>query len=209
MQTRTDADLARSEEALRNQDPERAEAIARVRRFKAGWYELASTLTSLRKSEQWKRWGHSTFEDYYRRELHLRRETVEKLTGSFAFLQKRAPQVLDRDGREGPLPSYQAVDFLRRAEEESGAGDDTLNELRGKVLDEAMPLSQLARRYNEVLFPLNPEAQGEKRRHSLRSTAARLIELLAQAREDGAVAAELAAEIEEPLQRLVSKLELN
>jgi len=209
MQTRTDAELAKAEEALRHQDPERAEAIARVRRFKAGWYELASMLTELRKNEKWKRWGHSSFEDYYRRELHLRRETVDKLTGSFTFLQKRAPEVLDRDGSSAPLPSYQSVDFLRRAEEESKAGDDTLSELRGKVFDEAMPLSQLARRYNEVLFPLDPEAQGEKRRTSLRSTAARLIELLAQAREDGAVAAELAAEIEEPLQRLVSKLELN
>jgi hypothetical protein len=206
--TQTDRDLSRLEDAVKH-DPERADVIARVRRFKAGWYELAEKLTELKRNEKWRKWGHANFDDYCRRELHLRKETVDKLTGSFSFLQKKAPEVLQRDPRDQPLPSYQAVDFLRRAEEESGASDDTLSEVRRDVLDEALPAAQVARRYREVLFPVDAAEASEKRRGSLRTTAAKLIELLAMAREDGAIPKELVAEIEEPLSRLVSSLEAN
>ena len=206
--TQTDHDLSRLEDAVKH-DPERAEIIARVRRFKSGWYELAESLTELRRSEKWRKWGHANFDDYCRREMHLRKETVDKLTGSFSFLQKKAPEVLRRDPRDQALPSYPAVDFLRRAEEESGASDDTLSEVRRDVLDEVLPAAQVARRYSEVLFPVDAAEAGEKRRGSLRATAAKLIELLALARDDGAVSKELAADIEEPLSRLVSTLEAN
>ncbi len=98
-------------------DPERAEMIARVRRFKSSWFELAEALTQVRSDGRWKRWGFSSFEDYWRRELHLRKETVDKLTGSYGFLREHAPEVLTREVDLTPLPSYQAVDFWRRAEE--------------------------------------------------------------------------------------------
>jgi len=205
MKTKVDDALARAE-VEHSHDPERAEVIARVRRFKAGWYELAESLSELRRSERYRQWGYGDFDDYCKRELHLRKETVDKLTGSFVFLRKKAPEVLHRDGREAPIPSYQAVDFLRRAEEEAQAPEETVREIRRHVLDEGTSLPKISRLYRQVVFPVDQEQESEKRRSSLKSTIDKLVELVALAREDGTVPAPLAAEIEEPLSRLAAHL---
>jgi hypothetical protein len=204
--TKTDDVLADAE--LKHQhDPERAEMIARVRRFKASWFELGEALTQIKRDESYKRWGHASFEDYCKKELHLKRETADKLTGSFAFLHARAPEVLRRDGRDAPIPSYQAVDFLRRAEEESEAPEETLSEVRRIVLDEGAPLPKVSRIYREALFPLDAEEQSERRLSSLQGAINRLMEQLAQARADKLVPERLSAEVEEPLARLAEHLD--
>jgi hypothetical protein len=203
--TKTDDVLAASEIQYQH-DPERAELIARVRRFKASWFELGEALTEIKRLEGYKKWGHASFEDYCKKELHLKRETADKLTGSFAFLRTKAPEVLRRDGRDAPIPTYQAVDFLRRAEEESEAPEETLTEIRRHVLDEGTPLPKIARLYREAVFPLDDEEQNEKRLQSMSSTINRLMELMAQARADKLVPEQLCAEVEEPLARLAGHL---
>jgi hypothetical protein len=203
--THTDERLAAAE-AAHASDPERADMIARVRRFKASWYELGSALTEMRRTDRFKEWGFKDFEDYCRRELHLKRETADKLTGSYAFLRRAAPEVLDRDGREAPIPSYQAVDFWRRAEEESEAPPETLGEIRRAVLDEGTDLPKLSRLYRQVVFPVDEEDQAGKRRLSLKQAVHKLVELLALARDEKLVPAQLCAEVEEPLQRLGAAL---
>ncbi len=204
--TKTDDVLAASE-IQHAHDPERAELIARVRRFKASWFELGEALTEIKRTEGYKKWGHASFEDYCKKELHLKRETADKLTGSFAFLRTRAPEVLRRDGRDAPIPTYQAVDFLRRAEEESEAPKETLDELRRHVLDEGTPLPKISRIYREALFPVDSVEQTEKRLGSLSSAINRMMELMAQARADKLVPEQLCAEVEEPLSRLANHLE--
>jgi hypothetical protein len=206
MKTKVDDALARAEEEHAH-DPERSEVIARVRRFKAGWYELAESLSELRRSERYRQWGYADFDDYAKRELHLRKETVDKLTGSFVFLRKKAPEVLRRDGRDAPIPSYQAVDFLRRAEEESQAPEDTVREIRRHVLDEGTSLPKLSRIYRQVVFPVDKAEEAEKRRSSLKATIEKLVEQLAHARDEGTVPPPLAAEVEEPLSRLAAHLQ--
>jgi hypothetical protein len=205
LRTKTDDVLAASE-IQHSHDPERAELIARVRRFKASWFELGEALTEIKRSEGFKKWGHASFEDYCKKELHLKRETADKLTGSFVFLRAKAPEVLRRDGRDAPIPAYQAVDFLRRAEEESDAPEETLTELRRHVLDEGTPLAKISRIYREAIFPLDTEEQTEKRLAGMSSTINRLMELMAQARADRLVPEALCAEVEEPLARLAAHL---
>ena len=180
--------------------------IARVRRFKSSWFELGEALVEVKRSDNFKRWGYGSFEDYCAKELHLKRDTAEKLTGSFAFLRNKAPDILKRDGREAPIPSYQSVDFLRRAEEESEAPAETLTELRRHVLDEGATLPKITRLYKEALFPVPSEEQTEKRLTSMTSTINRLMELLAHARVDKIVPESLCAEVEEPLARLAEHL---
>ena len=78
--TKVDATL----EALAQEhgdDPERVELLHRARRFKASWIELAEGLTAARRHAHWRRWGFASLEEYAKSELHLRPETVEKLTG--------------------------------------------------------------------------------------------------------------------------------
>jgi hypothetical protein len=203
--TKTDDELARAE-AAHADDPARAELIARARRFKASWFELAESLADERRRGRHRAWGFADFDDYCKRELHLKPATVEKLTGSFAFLRARAPEVLERDGRTAPIPSYQAVDFLRRAEE-ADAPDETVREIRRHVLDEGTTLPRLSRLYREVVFPLDADEEADKKRRDLRHAIARVIELMAVARDAGWAPPELCAEAEEPLARLAEKLQ--
>jgi hypothetical protein len=200
--TKTDTEMADAERE-HSEDPERVQLIACARRFKSSWIELAAALTRVKRGGQWKRWGYDTFEHYAKSELHLRQETVDKLTGSYSFLQKRAPGVLDRDGLSSPIPSYQAVDFLRRAEEADGVPEDAVGEIHRLVLDEGAPLAAVARQYKDVVFPMSDADRRSRDASTLRSAATRLRDLLPETK---AVPKKLAGEVAAMVERLLQAL---
>jgi hypothetical protein len=202
IKTKVDAELADAELAHQN-DPERAELIARARRFKASWLELAEALTHVRKHDTWKNWGFESFEQYASRELKLRQETVDKLTGSYAFLQRRAPAVLKRDGVIDSIPSYQAVDFLRRAEEQDGAPEEAVVAIRKKVLDEGVPLPSVSREYKDVVFPIDEDTRDKRDKTALRHAAHKLKDALASTR---AVPKHLASDVTAKLDELLEAI---
>jgi hypothetical protein len=107
---------------------------------------------------------------------------VEKLTGTYMFLHKRAPEVLRRDPLESHLPSYQAIDFLRRAEERNEeaptVSEETMVEVRNKILDEGVPMATVARLYKDSLFPVSAADKKSKDKKELKATALKLKELL-------------------------------
>jgi hypothetical protein len=201
MRTKTDAALAEAEEAYAEDDPQRAELLARARRFKSSWVELAEALTRVRQGAEWKRWGYDSFESYAKTELHLRPETVDKLTGSFAFLKRRAPEVLIRDGVKRSIPSYQSVDFLRRAEETNSAPPAVVADLRKRVLEEAAPVS---REQKEQVFPIDEATRKQRDAAALKNVATRLRELLGGTR---AVPRKTASEAAAALDRLLEALQ--
>lgn len=202
----------RALEALEEQhadDPERVELLRRTRRFKASWLELGEALTEVRRGKTWERWGYDSFEAYAKTELKLRMDTVEKLTGSYMFLHKRAPEVLRRDplADDRPMPSYQAIDFLRRAEERA-AEDETVPEgtivdIRKKVLDDGVPVATVARLYKDTLFPVNEADKKAKELSTIKSTATKLRELLA---DTDAVPKRLASTVGDALDELLSEI---
>ena len=129
-QTKVDQALAAAEEMFEG-DPQRAEVIARARRFKASWVELAEALSEVRQSGRYRDWGYETFEAYALKELHLKQETVDKLTGSYAFLRKRAPEVLSRDGVNQPIPTYHAI--VRASPSSKGVAVSQPSDCRARV----------------------------------------------------------------------------
>jgi hypothetical protein len=205
-QTNVDRALAALEEQHAD-DPERVELLRRTRRFKSSWLELGEALAEVKRGKTWERWGYDSFEAYAKAELKLRMETVEKLTGSYMFLHKRAPEVLRRDPMETPLPSYQAIDFLRRAEEraehDENVPEDTMVEVRKKVLDEGVPVATVARLYKDTLFPVSEADKKSKDRQSIKSTATKLRDLLA---ETNAVPRRLASTVGSALDELLAEL---
>ena len=201
--TKTEAALADAERAHQD-DPERAELLARARRFKASWIELAEALSDVKRSGRWRDWGYDSFEAYAKGELKIRQETAEKLTGSYTFLKRRAPTVLARDVLHEPIPSYQAVDFLRRAEAREDAPKSTVEEIRRRVLDDAAPAATIARAYGDVVFPIDEERRKARDVAGLKNVARRLRELLS---ETHVVPRRVAGEVGGALDRLLEALE--
>ncbi len=206
-------------EALEEQhadDPDRVELLRRTRRFKSSWLELAEALSEVKRCKTWKLWSFESMEAYCLTELKLRMDTVEKLTGSYMFLHKSAPEVLRRDPCEAPLPSYQAIDFLRRAEErneqsvrESGnqtVSDETMGEVRKKVLEEGVPMATVARLYKDTLFPSTDTEKKQKDLKELKSVATKLKELLSETK---AVPRGLASRLGESLEELLAEIAAN
>lgn len=203
--TKTDAILAEAEHAHAD-DPERAELVRRARRFKASWIELAEALTHARRGSRWREWGYESFDAYAKSELRLKQETVSKLTGSYSFLQRRAPAVLARDGVRQAIPSYQAVDFLRRAEETAGAPRATIEEIRKSVLDDVAPAATVARAYRDAVFPIDDDTRRARDAAGLKNVAKRLRELLGETR---AVPRKVAADAAGAIDRLLEALSEN
>ena len=200
--TKTEAALADAE-AAHADDPERVELLRRARRFKASWIELAEALTLLKRNGRWREWGFDSIEAYARAELRLKPDTVDKLTGSFSFLQRRAPTVLSRDALTEPLPSYQAVDFLRRAEEQEGAPTEAVEGIRRRVLEEAAPLASVSREYRDLVFPVDEDTLRARDAAAVKNVATRLREILAETR---AVPRRIASEASASLDRLLEAL---
>ncbi len=201
-QTNVDRALAALEEKYAD-DPERSTLVRLSRRFKASWLELAEALADVKRGKTWERWGYDSFDSYTKGELKLRPDTVEKLTGSYMFLHKRAPEVLRRDPIDAPMPSYQAIDFLRRAEEVEDVPEETISDIRRKILDEGAPMATVARLYKDTLFPVPENEKKEKDRHAIKSAATKLRDLLA---ETNAVPRKVATETTEALDRLLEPL---
>jgi hypothetical protein len=202
VRTKVDEELERAIEEHAD-DPERADMLRRVRAFKSSWLELGQSLAQVRKDGSWERWGHGSFEDYVTRELHLKRETAEKLTASFGFLRQHAPEVLERDGVSAPIPTYQAVDFLSKAYE-AECPKEIRAEIRHAVLDEGATAGQVQRKYKDVLFPVDDAERRGRTRAQLLAAARRLAQLLA---EPHGLAKRLAEDVEEQLGRLVRELQ--
>jgi hypothetical protein len=200
--TKTEAALAEAELAHAD-DPERSEVLRRARQFKASWLELGEALTGVKRSGSWQGWGYDSFEAYAKAELRLKPDTVDKLTGSFTFLQRRAPAVLARDALREPIPSYQAVDFLRRAEASEGAPREAIAEVRRRVLEEGAPAATVAREYRDVVFPIDEGQRRARDAAGIKNVATRLRQLLA---ETHSVPRKLVAEVDGALDRLLGVL---
>lgn len=189
-------------------DPERVEVLDRARHFKRSWIELGEALSRVYERESWVQWGFAGFEEYCRKELHLKKATVSKLLGSFRFLQAKAPRVLERAQAEpgAPVPSLQAVDFVARATERGALDDDELEEIERAAFDEGADAPLLSRRFKEVAFPVDESARLDKLRQHLVGAAKRLANLIAEP--DAPVPHDVAVAVEESLGRLLDALDV-
>ena len=174
------------EAQLRTLDPDskRHAVLTAARDFKAAWVVLGDLLTEVRESDTWRTWGYASFDAYCRRELHLRRDTANKLTRSYAFLRDHEPEALaQRTDRE--LPPLDVVDLLSRAQEHAKVSRAQLDTIREEVFDpEGEPLSrsQVVKRFRELdpeafrPAPRKPAVQGDVRKALL--LAERLLALV-------------------------------
>ena len=184
--TRTEAELDRAIEA-HAEDAERVWVLERARRFKRTWIELAEALVKVREDETYLRWGYGSFDEYVTRELKLKRGTVDKLCASYGFLRANAPKLVrplgggqDDDDYARPVPSWQAVDFVARAEERGAAPAEVMDEMKRAAFDEGAPAPALSRRYRDVAFPMDESEKRDRLLAQMVAAGKRLVDLVAE-----------------------------
>jgi len=98
-------------------------AITTAKDFKNSWIELGRVLFSIWRDKHYKEWGYQQFDTYVTKEIGIRKATSLKLLRSYYFLEKEEPAYLQQDYLQGTdpakVPSYEAIDVLRRAKEKN------------------------------------------------------------------------------------------
>lgn len=154
---------------LKTLDPgtKRHDVLSTAIDFKRSWFRLARHLVEVRDDVMFAEWGYKSFEAYAQHELHLRRETTQKLVRSYDFLNAherptlRAVADSDDEGEVVPLPSYQALDILAEARQNPYLSDDDYRDLRDRVFKDDPPPAQLRKTIKERAPVPEPETKAE------------------------------------------------
>lgn len=160
----------------------RLEIVARARAFKRSWVDMAEALSAVRKRRLFEKWGYDSLAAYALEELNIKKSTSEKLTASFAAMERHVPHVLDWDGVAQPLPEVEAVDYFAKAvsvdDEDEGPPEDIVEELKQAIFEERVSPPRLRRRFNPVLNPKDDDDLERERRQKLRASIRRVEALI-------------------------------
>ncbi len=183
----------------------RRKVLEGAQRFKSAWVELGRLLAEVRRDEAWRAWGYPSFERYCSSELFIRGATAEKLTASYAFLERHEPAVARAGG--GAAPPFEVIEVLSRAEASGRLSDSGWRELRDEVMERPPTPAALNRRLTEKLGP-PPAPPAPPRSERLERLAAAARRLASACREESSLpravaqrADALAGEIEALLDR--------
>lgn len=130
----------------------RRRVLEGARRFKASWVELARLLAQVRSEGRWREWGFQSFERYCARELFIRKQTAEKLTASYGFLERHEPEMA-RARQPRPAPAFEVIEVLSRAEAAGRLPAEAYQELRQEVVEGGATPAAVNRRLAERWGP--------------------------------------------------------
>jgi hypothetical protein len=184
----------------------RRRVLESARRFKSSWVELARLLSQVRSEELWREWGYASFERYCSEELFLRRQTAEKLTRSYGFLERHEPQVArDREGRA--VPAFEVIEVLSRAEAAGRLSEEGYRDLRGGVLEGGATRAAVSRALDARFGPAErPEPPApEARLQRLAVQARRLAEACGEEESVPAAVTQRAEALADALERLAGR----
>lgn len=129
---------------------ERFQVLETAKRFKSSWVELGDRLLAVSSRSLYREWGYGSFEDYCTKEIRIKKETAEKLTLAYRFMEKHEPELLARREEPRPLPDYRSIDLLRQAREEKGFSDEEYADLRKRVVEEERSHPTVLKQFREV-----------------------------------------------------------
>jgi hypothetical protein len=185
----------------------RKKVLEGAQRFKSAWVEFGRLLAEVRRSEVWREWGHPSFDRYCSKELFIRSATADKLTASYAFLERHEPDLARARGGEKQPPPFDVIEVLSRAEATGRLSDSGWRELRDEVLERPPTPAAMNKRLVEKFGPA-PAPPAPSRSDRLEKLAAAARRLAGACKEEDAIpravaqrADDLAGEIEALLDR--------
>lgn len=179
--------------------------LSAARRFKSTWVELGKLLVQVRDEGKYEEWGYKDFEAYCLKELHIRKNTVLKLTRSFSFLDRHEPDEVKREDLPQRAPAFEVVEVLADAEERGQLTPDEYRSLRESIWNPDKPTAELRREFSER-FPKPPPAPPAEslQLRKLASAARKLASELNGARAVPRAIAERAAALADDVEELAS-----
>jgi hypothetical protein len=131
----------------------RRQVLEGARRFKASWVELGRLLSEVRRRGAFREWGFDSFEAYCAKELFIRKQTAEKLTLSYGFLERHEPELARGEGDTPRAPPFEVIEVLSRAEAQGRLPAGGWKELRDEVLERPPGAAALSRQLTEKYGP--------------------------------------------------------
>ena len=142
---------------------ERYQVLDTAKRFKSSWVELGDKLLRVSSNTMYREWGYQSFEDYCVQEIRIRKQTAEKLTLAYRFMERHEPALLASREEPRPLPDFRTVDLLRQAKEEKGFSGEEYATLRKSAVEEERSHPTVLKRFKELTAargeaPVDPAA---------------------------------------------------
>lgn len=130
----------------------RQTVLLAARRFKSSWVEFGKLLSKVRNDGSFQEWGYPTFETYCLSELRIKKQTADKLTRNFGFLEKHEPQVMRTPELAEAAPAFEVVEVLAQAEERGQLSAQEYKSIRDSIWNQEKPTSELRKELVEK-FP--------------------------------------------------------
>jgi hypothetical protein len=183
----------------------RRRVLESARRFKSSWVELGRMLSQVRRESVWREWGYPSFDAYCTKELFIRKQTAEKLTMSYGFIERHEPELAEH-GAPRAVPSFEVIEVLSRAEAAGRLPEDGWRQLREDILERPPTPAALNRQLSErwgAASPPEPQPEGERLR-KLAALALRVATACAAERRIPKALAERARGVAEDLDELAA-----
>ncbi|MDD4957306.1 MAG: hypothetical protein PHH49_07290 [Candidatus Omnitrophica bacterium] len=182
-----------------------------ARRFKSSWMELGQTLFSVWKDKLYKEWGYSEFDTYVLKEIGIRGQTAGKLIRSYSFLEREEPAYLVHRKEDGAdtakMPTYEAVDVLRRAKLNKNIDVEDYRKIRENVLENGKEAADV-RKELSVIIRKNEELEPEEARKKKREIIVkRFVNTLKSVRKEIRMYKMLPDDILREAEKLIEKIE--
>jgi hypothetical protein len=136
----------------------RQAVLVAAKRFKASWVELGKLLVRVRHEGTFQEWGYPTFEAYCLAELRIRKQTADKLTRGYSFMNKHEPDRIESPDIAESAPAFEVVEVLAQAEERGQLSAQEYKSIRDSIWNPDKPASELRKELVERFPP--PETSG-------------------------------------------------
>ena len=157
MQQKTNRAIEKIEHKMESISPDtlRYEALNTAKNFKTSWIGLGQVLNTVWRDKSYKGWGYTEFESYVTKEIGIRKETALKLLRSYAFLENKEPHYLKKDYTQDTnareVPTYEAVDVLRRASTNKNLDKEDYTKIKKYVLDDGKDVKGVKKDLSEII----------------------------------------------------------
>jgi len=151
---------AKIEHLLSQLEPgsERYRILSSAKQFKSSWVDLGQQLQEVRRDRLYAQWGYECFEDYCSREIRIRRQTADKLTMAYHYLEQKTPTLISEDRNLSPLPDFRSIDLLRQADADTKFSHEQQQELHNAVFEGNLSHPTIAKRFKEISMEVADES---------------------------------------------------